>query len=230
MLTQVYLDGALGKQFGRKWELAINCPVDALRLIDANKPGVFAWIKQNLGEYDRYRIICEFEDGRIEELDNQTVFMESKPIKVRFVPLVVGSSGAVRFVVGAILTVVGFFTQQWGGAWLMKIGVAMMVGGVIEMLSPRPKNDETERKDKTSHYFDGPVNTTMQGVPVPLIYGTVRVGSHHISASLAVDQLIDPDYVPPPPQQTPPPINPWNDKYGPSSGPTGSYDKHGNPI
>lgn len=60
------------------------------------------------------------------------------------------------------------------------------------MLTPKTSNNQqtSERKDKTSYYFDGPANTTMQGVPVQLIYGRALVGSHGISAALTIDQLM----------------------------------------
>jgi predicted phage tail protein len=100
-----------------------------------------------------------------------------------------GASAGLRFVVGAVIAVVGAY---FGQTWAVNIGVGLMVGSVIEMLTPKPKMPDTsERKDKTSYYFDGPVNTTAQGVPVPLIYGhNVRVGSHAISAQVTVDQLV----------------------------------------
>ena len=67
----------------------------------------------------------------------------------------------------------------------------VMMGGITELLSPRPKKtDQSARQDGTSYFFDGPVNTTQQGVPVPLIYGRVLVGSQAISAKVTVDQLL----------------------------------------
>lgn len=199
MLTHVILEGAMGKQFGRDWQLQIDSPAQALRLIDANTPGLFNWIRDSLQQFDRYRVVCEFEDGRIEELDNDTVFMQGAPLRLTFVPLVTGASAGVRFVVGAILVIVGAFTSWAGGGTLISLGVSMMIGAAIEMLTPRPKKEEFERKDKTSRYFDGATNTTTQGVPVPLIYGqNVLVGSHAISAALTVDEVMSP----PPPVDT----------------------------
>lgn len=189
MLTAVILEGPMGKVFGRTWNLAVNSPAEALRMIDANKPGVFRWIKANLYRYNRYRVQVEYEDGRTDELDNETFPMQGKAKMIRFVPLVEGASAGVRFVVGALIYAVSF---AYGFQPGMYIGASMMTGAVIEMLTPKPKMpDESERKDKTSYYFDGPVNTTTQGVPVPLIYGhNVRVGSHAISAEVSVDQLM----------------------------------------
>ena len=191
MLTAVYLEGPMGKALGREWNLHVNSPREALALIEANGVRVKHWIRQNLEKYSHYRVVCEFPDGRREELSEEeykTLVM--RPSVIRFVPLVVGAGGAVKTILGIVLIVVGAIFQQ---PWLMKLGATMVLGGIIEMLSPRPKNNDatnSERKDKTSYYFDGPVNTTGQGIPVPLIYGRVRCGSHVISAAVSVDQLM----------------------------------------
>jgi len=207
MLTQVILEGALGKRFGREWNLAIDSPAEALRIIDANEPGLFTWIKSSLAKYGRYQVVCEFADGRIVELDNDTIFLQAKPCRVTFVPLTAGAGGAAKFVVGAVLAVVGY-AMGWTGVGMIvgNIGVAMMLGGAIEMLSPRPStsNDQNQKKNGTNTYFDGPVNTSMQGVPVQLLYGTVLCGSHTISAALTIDEV---QYVPPASDIAPPPVD-----------------------
>ena len=52
-----------------------------------------------------------------------------------------------------------------------------------------PGSKETEMKARTSKYYDGPVNTEIQGVPVQLIYGKkVLVGSHPISVNYTVNE------------------------------------------
>lgn len=193
MMTSVVLDGALGKHFGRNWELCIGSPAEALRIIDANKPGIFTWIKQNLAKYGRYKVLCQYHDGREEALDTDSFGFERKLKSVRFVPIIEGASAGARFVVGAVLAVVGYGSMFMGGgpagSAVGNMGIAMMMGSVIEMLTPRPTVDKNETVNKTSHYFNGPVNTTQQGVPVPLIYGRVLVGSHAISANVTVNQI-----------------------------------------
>jgi len=69
---------------------------------------------------------------------------------IRIVPVIIGSkrAGALQTILGAALVVVGAigaFTpigQAFGGAaWgpaAMKVGAALMVGGVAQMLSPQP--------------------------------------------------------------------------------------------
>lgn len=193
MLTEVILDGPMGKKFGKTWELAVGSPNEALRMIDANKPGVFAWIKTNLDKYERYRVTVTYHDGREEDLSEEEYKLERSVKRIRFTPVIEGAggnNGILQTVLGIVLIVVGVV---FAVSNLTYMGAAMVIGGVAAMLAPKPKMgdlEQSERKDKTSYYFDGPANTTMQGVPVQLIYGTCLVGSHSISAALTVDQLM----------------------------------------
>jgi len=197
MLTTVTLYGPLGKEFGRDWELAVSSPAEAMRLIEANKPGFRNWIRNNLGKYDRYKVIIDYHDGRKEHLDQDTFALERKVKRIRFVPIITGAGGGIgKMILGAVLLIAAAFTFFTGigiGAapYLAGAGVALMLGGIAQLISPQPKKtDQNVREDGTSYFFDGPVNTTQQGVPVPLIYGRVLVGSHAISAKVTVDQLL----------------------------------------
>ena len=71
----------------------------------------------------------------------------------------------------------------------MSMGAGLVMGGVAGLLTPQPTNANpaAANAQNTSYYFNGPVNTTMQGVPVQLIYGRCLVGSHAISASMTVN-------------------------------------------
>jgi len=192
MTMQVILEGAMGQEFGRVWDLEATSVPEALRIIDANKPGVFAWIRNSLKSFPYYKVVCEYADGRKEDLDSDTLWVERMPQTVYIVPVIEGASAGVRFVIGAVLAYVGY-SMGWTGIGMVvgNIGVSLMLGSVVEALTPKSSgNDPAARKDKTSYYFDGPVNTSVQGVPVPLIYGQIRAGSHAISASLTIDQLL----------------------------------------
>ena len=177
----------MGRKFGKVWELEVNSPAEALRLIEANKPGLRAWMIENAGTYDAYHVVCEYEDGRTEELDDKTFFLNRKLKGIRFTPVVKGSGGVFQAIVGVIAIVVGVYT---GNPYLISFGASMFLGGVVQMLSPRPTKDRNNSSDwVSSNYFDGPVNTELQGAPVPLIYGRVMVGAHPISASITVDEV-----------------------------------------
>lgn len=188
-LTKVILDGPLGKRFGREWNLAVSTPAEALQLIEANVPGFGAWINMNSDKYANYRVQITDQKGKKTSLDNDTFRLSrSRPSVIRFTPVTSGASAAVRIVVGVALIVVGVFYPV-----VMPAGIALVIGGLVEILSPQPKKpkDGSSEDNGSSYYFNGPVNTSEQGVPVPLVYGRCMIGSQAISANISVDQLMD---------------------------------------
>lgn len=190
MLTKVILNGPMGKQFGKVWDLAVDSPAHALKLIDANKPGVFNWIRANLPKYATYRVTVEYEDGRKEDMDNDSVAMHQKAKTIRFTPMTEGGGAVARVVIGAVLVALAFVPGfQGASTQLIAAGSAMILGGIVAMLAPKPKVDKKE-EGKSSYYFDGPSSTTGQGNPVQLTYGRCLVGGHTISAAVTVDQLL----------------------------------------
>ncbi|MCL2874784.1 MAG: tail assembly protein [Betaproteobacteria bacterium] len=193
-LTKIILDGPLGKKFGRKWELAVNSPREALNLIEANTPGLFNWLRQNAKKYSKYAITCKRGDHVEEFNEEQYLKQEGQFDEIRFVPVVEGAGAVARIVVGVILIVVGAVMTYFGnpyGVNVMMAGAAMAFGGVAELLAPKPKTSKSkDAEHKGSYYFNGPANTTEQGVPVQLIYGRCLVGSHAISAGVSIDQLM----------------------------------------
>ena len=193
-LTTVILEGALGRKYGREWKLKVSSPSKALQLIEANHPGFISDIRNNLKQYPRYRVLV---DGVARDMKTYTMKCRAKVIK--FIPLIEGTGGGFRFVLGAVMVAIAIYTGPLGtgvmsaatAGMVGSAGVSLMIGGLVEMLTKTPKSttDTDERKDKTSRYFDGPVNTEMQGVAIPLIYGRCLVGSHAISAKLVVEQV-----------------------------------------
>ena len=202
MLTKVFLDGPMGKEFGEEWEFEVSSPREALTMVEANKPGLFGWLRMHASKYTHYQVVVEYEDGHTEQLSEETFPMNRKMVSIRFIPHIEGSgklgqaiAGAVLIVVGAIINYASGGSLSWIGTPMMKIGVGMLISGVIAALTTKTSNATlsspgAESKSLTSYTFDGPTNTTQQGVPVPLIYGRCLVGSQVISAGLSVEQLI----------------------------------------
>ena len=79
------------------------------------------------------------------------------------------------------------------------MGAALVLGGIAQAISPAPVqstaavNSFERGRDAAkfeSFTFSGIVNTAKQGLPVPIAYGRVFVGSAVLSSGLDVDQLI----------------------------------------
>lgn len=104
--------------------------------------------------------------------------------EIRIVPIIAGSKngGLLQTIVGAAMIVAGAFL--WAtpfGAPLVSMGIAMVAGGVMQMLSPVPKSpsqqEQATTENKPSYLFNGAFNSTQQGLPVPVVYGQMLVGS-----------------------------------------------------
>lgn len=104
------------------------------------------------------------------------------------------TTAALRAVVGVVLFVAGFFVggSTWGPA-MMAMGAGMAVGGIVTMTMKLPTGTDPTVGDgvdqRASFLFNGPTNTSSQGVAVPRGYGRLRVGSIVISASVQAEEL-----------------------------------------
>ena len=71
------------------------------------------------------------------------------------------------------------------------IGVSLTLNGIATALSPQPDMGLERGREAAkleSFVFNNVVNTSKQGLPVPIAYGRVFVGSAVLSSGLDVDQ------------------------------------------
>ena len=200
-LVHVQLGGALANRFGRHWHLRASNAAQAINLIDANKPGLNAWIRRNAKVYDRYHIQITTKSGATWSVDETEYMMKGAGEdveKIRITPIPKGRGGKtlgyVQVAMGAAMVVIGAFTTIFTAGTssaLVVAGMSMMMGGLAQILSPQAKNPEVRQADNSdSFYFDGPQNTTNQGNPVQLNYGEeILVGSQIASSSITIDQI-----------------------------------------
>ena len=196
----VRLYGQLGKKFGRVHRLDVSSPGEAVKALTANYPA-FAQELINSGERGiGYRCIVDGENISAEGLH--------WPLSQEFsiTPVVQGSGKIGKILLGAALLVgafafapaalgmaggldmgagIGFLGITYGGVALF--GAALVLGGIAQMLTPTPKAAAGATNTENA-YFNGPVNNTNQGGPVPLGYGRAIVGSVVISGAITVEQ------------------------------------------
>ena len=119
-------------------------------------------------------------------------------------PIIEGAknAGVLQIVIGAVALVAAFFTAgaslaAWGAAMsagaitattvLTGIGVSMMLGGVVQLLTPQPSFNtgaSSSTDNKPNYAFGAPVNTVAMGYPVPVLYGEREIGGAIISAGM----------------------------------------------
>ncbi|KKC64317.1 phage tail assembly protein [Citrobacter amalonaticus] len=195
VMTTIKLSGPLIRLFGREHQRVISTPREVFRALSVTLPGFEKYMNTSKARGQTFAIFVDKKNIAEDDLD----FPNGGRV-VRIVPVIIGSkrAGALQTILGAVLVVVGAigaFTP-WGqavggGAWgsaAMKIGAAMMVGGVAQMLSPQATGLASKQSadNRASYAFGGVTNTAAQGYPVPLLYGRRRIGGAIISAGIYV--------------------------------------------
>ena len=190
-MRKVKLYGELAKKFGREFMLEVESVAEAVRALSANFPGFEKELMTAHLRGVEYVVRADKRDVSEMELNNSLAPQET----IRIAPIAVGrkKGGILQTIIGAVLIVVGVVLNASGQTWgtyLVQAGVALVAGGIIQMLIPVPKTDDPSERpeNKPSTYFDGAVNTMAQGHPVPLGYGKLMVGSAVISAGLTVEE------------------------------------------
>lgn len=198
-IRTIRLSGVLGRKFGRIHRLAVDTPAEAIRALCTTKPGFRAELET---PGNCYRVLVGKEP--VTDAERELHMQHGPAADYTFAPTVQGSKNALgQILVGVALIglsfVPGLNVAIWSGAaagstlagltWAglaFNVGVAMVIGGVAQMLTPMPKSGNSDRpENKPNTQFNGAVNTQAQGNPVPLAYGELITGSAVVSAGLS---------------------------------------------
>ncbi|MHC6224015.1 tail assembly protein [Pseudomonas sp. X10] len=181
-MTTVYLSGPLIRKFFRKKDYLLD---------NQNTWEVFRALKATLKGFEQEikrleALGMRFAIFRNRKNVGQQDFARSGTREVRIVPVVAGSKrgGILQTVIGAALIVASFF-----GAPTLPAGIAMVAGGVVQMLSPQAKglSQSAAPENLPSYAFGSAKNTTASGNPVPICIGDRRWGGAIISASIRAE-------------------------------------------
>ncbi|OAG67774.1 phage tail protein [Xanthomonas floridensis] len=188
----VRLYGVLRAKFGKEFRLAVASPAEAIRALSVQLPGFQAFL---MGAKDRGLTFAVFNGRR--NLSEDQLHDPPGDDAIRIAPVLQGSKrgGVLQTIVGAVLVVAGVVLTAYGfgavGVPLTNAGIAMVIGGVVQMLSRTQKGLGTQEspENRPSYAFNGPVNTQAQGNPAPVAYGDTWTGSAVISGGIyAEDQ------------------------------------------
>ena len=188
----VVLSGSLARLVGQREHSIYTEPGSSLRSMMGyfrQFPGFERHMTESAARGMRYAVFVGKQNIGEGDLDKPT----GRAV-IRIVPVLAGSkrAGLLQTIVGVVLIVASFFVAPGSQAAFFAAGVASTAGGVMQMLSPQAKGLGTQDgpNNRPSYSFNGPVNTSVQGNPVPLLYGRMIVGSAVISAGIySEDQM-----------------------------------------
>lgn len=185
-LVKIKLYGHLRK-FGREFELAVKSPAEAVNALCVMIPGFKAFLQNS----ERNGINFTVFNGK-RNIDKEELSLGAKS-EIRIATVIAGSkrAGSLQTILGVVLIAVAVVANIIApgnpvSPFLLKMGVAMVLGGVIQMMSPQPgglgKSEDPE--NSAAYAFGGPVNTTAQGNPIGILYGEREIGGAVISAGI----------------------------------------------
>jgi len=197
-VSTVLLLGELGQHFGKRHRFDVRSPAEAVRALVANFADFERFILQSKERHLGYRVLVGTE-----AISEQDLHGPVGANTITIAPVIAGAGGKFgQIILGVALIAASFYLPTTAlfsigsfapsiASLSFSIGLSLTLGGVAQMLAPQPaSNEPSERpENQPSYTFNGAVNTTAQGQPVPVGYGRVVVGSAVISAGIDVDQV-----------------------------------------
>lgn len=206
MLKTMTLKGQMAKKFGKIHRYHVADLRELLRAMCSQVPGFKSYVSSAHLNGVRFAFFSGKNNISLEEFD-----MSSGSVEFEMEPIIEGSKrgGALQVIIGAVAIVAAFFTAGstlalYGAALgtttatglavtaLTSLGISMLLGGVVQMLTPQPKYNigaSSSTDNKPNYAFGAPVNTVAMGYPVPVLYGEREIGGAIISAgSFTSDQ------------------------------------------
>jgi len=196
MLKTIKLYGDLREITGHsELDAHVNSVGDSIRFLLMNWPQLEAHMNTQY-----YQVLTDGTEIGEEEIH----YPVAEEIKI--VPVIAGAGGgagkmlAGAALIGLAIATGGFapvagagFFAAGGGAAVMagNLGIALVLGGVSEMLFPLPKPEkfENDQDPRISFDFGGTPNTSRAGTTHPIVYGEIMTGSTVISMNLTTDQV-----------------------------------------
>jgi len=191
MLRKVYLNGEIGEKFGRVAEVQAETVKDVIHYLDANYKGVKKYFLDSTEKDIGFTI--KIADQYLDD-DRELVLPLDKG-DIIITPTPVGSKGAIKIIIGAIILIYAWPLMASGGilgsTMLAKIavgvGLSLVMGGLMEMMAPDPSVDADAEGMEEGYIFQGSEHTVPEGAPVPVLYGELRVPGQPISFNLEND-------------------------------------------
>ncbi|REJ66075.1 MAG: tail assembly protein [Proteobacteria bacterium] len=207
MLRTVKVYGHLAEHCGQSvFEALVRVPADAIKFLLCNFPELRSLMRDGY-----YKVAVGQHDLQLADSPEQLHYPLADSDVVKVIPVVSGAGGrgvgqallgaaligTAIFTGGATLGLTGFTAAGTGfgfaaAAVAGNIGLALAFSGVAQMISPVPDlpSDESFGGEPLENFaFQSIGNVDREGVPVPVVYGEMIVGSVVLSTGLIAKQI-----------------------------------------
>ena len=201
-MVTIRLLGEAGRRYGRRFQLAVKTPAEALRALCLQIPGLRQYLLESGDKGIEWRVVTDHAEGLDED---QMLWPMSK--RLVLAPLPAGRGGVGKIIAGVALVAFAIlvpgigaaaatiFGTQFGAISLGigAIGASLIFGGVADLLTPTPKmpnvkggglgggssatSGRSQEEQLNSFAFDKSNANTVQGDVVPVLYGERIIGA-----------------------------------------------------
>lgn len=211
MLRNVYLEGELGEKYGRVFSISAKRPAEVFQCFEANFP-----------DFRKYLLDCHERDvGFTVEVEGEKISAEECLLNLEkgdiiITPIPAGSKSAFGKILAAVALVAIIASGQFGlyttaaqalatgatagfstaGLVVASIAANLALTGMQQLMAPDPSVDTQASADE-SYLFNGPEQNIVEGDPIPILYGRLRVPGQPISFEV-LNRSLYPVYFNPP--------------------------------
>jgi len=200
-MVTIRLLGEAGRRYGRKFQLAVKTPAEALRALCLQIPGLRQYLLESGEKGIDWRVVTDHAEGLDED---QMLWPMSK--RLVLAPLPAGRGGVGKVIAGVALVAFAILVPGLGAATatifgtsfgaislgIGAIGASLIFGGVADLLTPTPKmpnvkgggfggssstSGRSQEEQLNSFTFDKSNANTVQGDVVPVLYGERIIGA-----------------------------------------------------
>lgn len=197
-MTNVIIHGELGNIFGTNHRFKLEKMADLVKALNANNPGFKEHILSLFHKGVYYNMV------NLKKLNQkwdsvEEYLKEEAPDEIHLVPEIAGSGlvaavvTAITFIASAVAGVFSALSLAFG-SFLLNLAVGLLIQGIMSLLFPvelpKTASQQVQTKIDTSSYiFTNLQNNAVQGFPIPLVYGELRIGSNIIATNIVSEDL-----------------------------------------
>ena len=196
-MVTIRLLGEAGRRFGRRFQLAVKTPAEALRALCVQIPELRQYLLDSSDKGINWRVVTDHALGLEEE---QLLWPMSK--RMVLAPIPAGRGGVGRIIAGVALVALSIVTAGATigllglaapvavSSILAPIGLSLIFSGVAQLLTPTPKMPNVGGRSGggstagrsldeqlNSFTFDKSNANALQGEVVPVLYGERIIGT-----------------------------------------------------